>query len=317
MVATSTHDTKRSEDVRARLAVLSEVPDAWTAAVARWRAANDHLRQGGMPDAATEYLLYQTLVGAWPIDADRTAAYMAKAAKEAKVLTSWTDPCPAYDEALEAFVRSALAGEAFVADLGSFVEDHLLGPGWVTSLAQVLLKLTVPGVPDTYQGCELWDLSLVDPDNRRPVDFGLRRRLLGELGSLSPEAWWDRAVEGLPKLAVTHRALALRRAHPDWFGPAGDYRPLEVAGEHAHQLVAFARAEHAVTVVPRLVSRLAGGAYLATLVGTVSKNLVGTSVTLPAGCWRNVLTSDGLGGGEVDAGTLLSRFPVALLARDT
>jgi (1->4)-alpha-D-glucan 1-alpha-D-glucosylmutase len=316
MVTTSTHDTKLSEDVRARLAVLSEVPEAWAAAVVAWRAANDHLRRGDMPDAPTEYLLYQILVGAWPIDADRAASYMAKATKEAKLHTSWTDPVPAYDEALEAFVRSALAEEAFVNDLVCFVEDRLLGPGWVTSLAQALLKLTVPGVPDTYQGCELWDLSLVDPDNRRPVDFGLRQRLLGELGSLSPEAWWDRAAEGLPKLAVTHGALALRRAHPDWFGPGGDYRPLGVSGEQAHHLVAFARADRAVTVVPRLVSALASQAQLPDLVGAVSRSLTGASVALPPGRWKNVLTGDGLDGGEVDAGGVLSRFPVALLARE-
>ncbi|MGH9065906.1 MAG: malto-oligosyltrehalose synthase, partial [Acidimicrobiales bacterium] len=316
MLTTSTHDTKRSEDVRARLAVLSEAPGEWARAVTRWRELNSHLVTGGMPDPATEYLAYQTLVGAWPVGVDRVLAYMQKAAKEAKTHTSWTDPDPDYDAALEGFVRGAFGNDAFMADAGDFVAAHLREPGWVNSLAQALLRLTMPGVPDTYQGCECWDYSLVDPDNRRPVDFDRLRRLLAELGGpapLTPEQLWARRGEGLPKLAVTHRALTLRRAHPSWFGARGDYSPLTVAGDRAGHLVAFARAGSAVTVVPRLVHDLwrsepDGG-------GFVGSGLSGVTVDLPAGRWQNVLTGEDAGGGRAGAGELLARFPVALLAR--
>ncbi|MGH9152851.1 MAG: malto-oligosyltrehalose synthase, partial [Acidimicrobiales bacterium] len=217
MLATSTHDTKRSEDVRARLHLLSEVPGAWAEAVRRWFAANTRHRSGiDRPDPNAEYLLYQTLVGAWPLSAERAAAYMEKASKEAKVHTSWIDPDPGYDAALRAFVEGVLGDEAFLADLAGFVEA-LVAPGRVNSLAQVLVKLTAPGVPDTYQGSELWDLSLVDPDNRRPVDYGVRRRLLGQLAGLGPEAVLARADEGLPKLTVVREALQLRRRRPGAF----------------------------------------------------------------------------------------------------
>ncbi|MGH2722136.1 MAG: malto-oligosyltrehalose synthase, partial [Actinomycetota bacterium] len=210
LLTLSTHDTKRSADVRARINVLSEMPEAWGRAVRRWADHNHAFRTGGLPDRNAEYLLYQTLVGAWPIATDRVAAFMEKAAKEAKVHTSWIDPVPAYDEALASFVRSVLSDDAFVDDLGSFLrEQRLLELGRVTSLAQTALLLTCPGVPDIYQGTELWDLSLVDPDNRRPVDYELRRRLLDELPTLSPEALMARQEEGVPKLWVTRQALHL------------------------------------------------------------------------------------------------------------
>ncbi len=309
MVTTSTHDTKRSEDVRARLAVLSEMPGRWRRCWEDWASRNRAHREGGAVDRATEYLLYQTLVGAWPISAERAVAYMAKATREAKIHTSWTDPDPAYDQALERFVRAVLGDGEFCAEVDAFVTEHLLEAGWINSLSQALVKLTVPGVPDIYQGCELWDLSLVDPDNRRPVDFGLRQRLLSGLDRMGPEECWGRAGEGLPKLLVTHRALELRRLHPPWF-LGGSYRPLPVRPGSSTSLVAFARAEAAITVVPRLVHGLGGSP------AAVAASLRGTTVVLPGGRWRNVLTGDELGGDEVDAGRLLGRFPVALLARE-
>jgi (1->4)-alpha-D-glucan 1-alpha-D-glucosylmutase len=304
LLATSTHDTKRSEDVRARLALLSEIPDAWAAAVRRWSACGSLTRLREPVDRRSELLFYQTLVGAWPLESERAAAYLEKAAREAKLQTSWRRPDPDADAALRAFAEGALADAEFLADLASFVEP-LVGPGRVNSLAQTLLKLTSPGVPDLYQGTELWDLSLVDPDNRRPVDYALRRRLREELHRLGPEEVCARADEGLPKLWLIQRALALRARRPELFGPgaAGSYAPLAALGPRAEHVVALARGEAALAVVPRLVLRL-GGAWDDTL------------LPLPSGAWRNVLTGDSVGGGDVPLERLLERFPVALLQRE-
>lgn len=302
MLTTSTHDTKRSEDVRARLDLLSEVPGAWAEAVGRWAAANERHRDGdGRPDPNAEYLLYQTLVGAWPLSVDRAVAYMEKASKEAKVHTSWIDPDPAYDAALRAFVEGVLVDDRFRADLEAFVAP-LVEPGRVTALAQVLVKLTAPGVPDTYQGTELWDLSLVDPDNRRPVDYDRRRRLLGELDGRSPAEVWARADDGLPKLLVVHEALALRRRRPEAFGRGGAYEPVAATGGKAAHVVAFARGGAAVTVVPRLVLGRGG-------------DWGDTAVELPPGEWRDALGGEGAASGRMPLARLLADFPVALLER--
>ncbi len=300
--ATSTHDTKRSEDVRARIGLLSEIPARWEEAVHRWAAMNERRRREGWPDRNVEYLLYQTLVGAWPIGADRAAAYMEKASREAKVHTSWTSPRPAYDAALRSFVEGILADEEFTASLEAFVRP-LVEPGRIVSLSQTLLKLTAPGVPDIYQGTEVWDLSLVDPDNRRPVDFGLRRRLLEEVEGASPEEVLAGMDRGLPKLFAIQRALALRRRRPEVFGAAGAYRPLEVSGAKAAHAVAYLRGEKAVTVVPRLVIGLGG-------------DFGDTAIELAPGRYRNELTGDATAGGRVRLKDLLRRFPAALLSAD-
>jgi len=301
MITLSTHDTKRSGDVRARIALLAELPQAFTEAVQRWARRNARHKRDGWPDANAEYLLYQTLVGGWPIGAGRVRAFMAKAAREAKLHTSWVDPRPQYDDALAAFVDAILADGGFVADLESFLAEHqLVQRGRVSSLAQTALLLTCPGVPDLYQGTELWDLSLVDPDNRRPVDYGARRALLAELNG--PESAIGKMAAGGPKLWLIHRVLTYRRQHPEAFGP--DYQPLVVRGAKAEHVVAFARAGGAdaiAVVVPRLVARLA-------------EDWAGTTVTLPPGSWTDVIT------GETTAGTtglagLLGRFPVAVLGQ--
>jgi (1->4)-alpha-D-glucan 1-alpha-D-glucosylmutase len=302
MLATSTHDTKRGEDVRARLALLSEIPERWMAAVRRWTAINESHRRGDWPDRNSEYLLYQTLVGAWPIGADRVTAYMEKAAREAKAHTSWTDPRPAYENALRDFIQDALLDGDFVADLQQFVAA-LVEPGRINSLAQTLLKLTAPGVPDLYQGTELWALTLVDPDNRTPVDYGLRRRLLDELDETTPEAVRARAEEGLPKLWTIRQALGLRRRRPELFGAYAEYRPLEARGTCARHVVAFARGDGAITIVPRLVMGLGG-------------DWGDTSLVVPDGRWRNEMTGDVVTGGAVALRDLSRRFPVALLAKD-
>jgi (1->4)-alpha-D-glucan 1-alpha-D-glucosylmutase len=284
MTALSTHDTKRSEDVRARLTVLTEVPEAWAAFVRDW------VRDDTIVDRNAQYLALQTLVGAHPLPLDRALAYMEKAAKEAKAHTSWTDPDAAYDDALRAWVSSLYEDDAFAAALDAFVTS-IRERGWVNALAQKLVQLTMPGVPDVYQGSELWDLSLVDPDNRRPVDYELRRRVLHDLGGMSAAGAWERRDDGPghAKLLVVREALRLRRAMPEVFA-SGAYVPLD--GDGDGRAVAFARGDAVVTVVPRLGNRL------------------GVSVSLPPGAWRDCFT-----GAAFDGHVRLDEFPVALLVR--
>ena len=242
MLTLSTHDTKRSADIRARLALLAADPAAWGDAVARLEAAAASHRSGDEhPTDADAYLFFQTVVGAWPIDADRASAYLEKAAREAKLRTSWTDPDPGYDAALERFVRGAIDDPAFV----GVVEDVVggfLAAGRRAALAQVALQLTAPGVPDTYQGGELWQLALVDPDNRRPVDYAVRAALLDEGPSLSAGDAWARVDEGVPKLWLLHRTLELRRRRPEAF--AGVHRALPVDD----RAVAFVRGDELLVV---------------------------------------------------------------------
>jgi (1->4)-alpha-D-glucan 1-alpha-D-glucosylmutase len=301
LLATSTHDSKRSEDVRARINVLSEIPGAWAKVVGPWFERHERYWGEEVPDLGMEYLFYQTLVGAWPIEKDRIKAYMEKAAREAKSRTSWTSPSAAYESALQAFVEAVVADERFRRELEAFV-GTVLEAGRVSSLAQVLVKLTAPGVPDIYQGTELWDLSLVDPDNRRPVDYTLRQRLLGELEGMPVETVMARIDEGLPKLWLISRALAVRRERPEVFAAQGTYTSLAVQGRAAGHVVAFSRAGEVVTVVPRLTLKLRG-------------QWADTRVTLPEGSWRNELTGDTVAGGEVAPGKLFAKFPVGLLSR--
>jgi (1->4)-alpha-D-glucan 1-alpha-D-glucosylmutase len=304
LLATSTHDTKRSEDTRARIVLLSEIPTRFAAAVAEWARMNErHRPDPELPDRNTEWLLYQSLVGAWPLSADRALAYMEKASKEAKEHTSWVDPDPSYDEALRRFVEGILGDEEFTASLEAFV-GPLVEPGRVNSLAQTLLKLTAPGVPDIYQGCELWDHSLVDPDNRRPVDFAERESLLTEAEGASPaDVWPEGADSGLPKLLLTHRALHLRRRRQECLCAGASYEPLPATGEKAGHAVAYVRGGDIVAVAPRLVLGLGG-------------DWAGTTLTLPDGRFDDVLD----GGkrtftGEAAVADLLGPFPVALLER--
>jgi (1->4)-alpha-D-glucan 1-alpha-D-glucosylmutase len=301
LLATSTHDTKRSEDVRSRINLLSEIPQAWEEAVARWAALNSRHRTGEMPDRKIEYLLYQTLVGTWPIPADRLQHYMRKAAREGKERTSWTEPDTAYEEALDKFVESILADPDFTADLEKFLEP-LLEPAASASLALALLKLTAPGIPDTYQGMELPGLFLVDPDNRQPVDFELRKRLLRELDALSVEQILARGKEGLPKLWTVRQALRVRGNYPRCFDAQGCYRALWPAGPKATSVIAYRRGEEVIVVAPRLLMS--------------QGNWDDTHLDIPVGRWTNQLTADTLDGGRVEVGALMNRFPVALLTKE-
>ena len=298
----ATHDTKRGADVRARLNVLSEIPGPWHDAVSRWAAHNDRYRTGPFPDRNTEYLLYQTLVGAWPIDAGRLGAYIEKATKEAKVHTSWVDPVPAYDSVLQAFIVAILGDAEFVTELETFLDgEGVVEAGRTNSLAQTTLLLTCPGVADVYQGTELWDLSLVDPDNRRPVDYELRRRLLDRLRDADAAAALRLAGEGGAKLWLIHRLLDHRRRRPDAYSADAGYQPLVGRGSRAAHVVAFQRSGRLAVVVPRLVVGLRG-------------DWEDTVVDLPEGMWTDVLTGVAVGGGAVPVTGLLSGFPVAVLA---
>ncbi|MCJ8500550.1 malto-oligosyltrehalose synthase [Desulfatitalea alkaliphila] len=303
LLTTSTHDTKRSEDVRARLALLSEIPRQWADAVGRWADHNQNHRSAAGPDKAAEYLFYQTLVGAWPIEADRLTAFMTKAVREAKLYTSWTQPAEDYEAAVDQFVKAAMADAGFTDDVAAFVAP-LVRPGRINSLAQTLIKLTAPGVPDIYQGTELWDLSLVDPDNRRPVDYQLRQRLLQELDGCAVETIMERMDEGLPKLWLIRQALHLRRRRPVPFGSQGDYRPLTAEGSKADHVLAFARGDQVVTIVPRRIMGLAN-------------DWSDTRIQLPPGRWHNRLGDDMiLEAASIRLADLLERFPVALLVKE-
>ncbi len=297
--ATSTHDTKRGEDARLRISLLSEIPDAWSAAVHRWRAMNAPHRIGDAPSFNHEYLLYQILIGAWPITADRLVGYMIKAAREEKARTSWTDVNEQYETVLADFTRGLLTDRAFILDLESFLLP-LLGRARITSLSQTLIKCTAPGVPDFYQGSELWDLSLVDPDNRREVDFDLRQRLLKDVRDASLDEVLARMEEGLPKLFVIHRALQLRRRRSELFGPAGEYCPIAADGACREHIVAFMRGGRAITIAPRLLARL----------GDDWKD---SSIQLPHGQWRDEFSGQTLSG-RVQIAQVFAKFPVALLA---
>ncbi len=302
MTSTATHDTKRGEDTRLRIGLLSEVPEDWGRAVWRWFRMNAPFRRNGFPDASSEYFLYQTLVGTWPIDSGRLVPYLLKAAKESKTHTSWTDPDPVFEESLQAFVDGALGNDEFTADLTAFLEP-LAQPAMMTSLAQTLIKCTAPGIPDVYQGTELWDLSLVDPDNRRAVDYDRRRRMLAELDRLSPEEILGRHAEGLPKLFVLQRCLLLRRRFPEVFGPQGGYDAVAAAGGRAQHFIGFLRAGRVLTLALRLAAGLAAG-------------WGDTQIHLNPGSWTNVFTGERWSGGPCRLERLLGRFPVGLLVKE-
>ncbi|MGY4231437.1 (1-_4)-alpha-D-glucan 1-alpha-D-glucosylmutase [Bradyrhizobium sp. USDA 4449] len=265
MTATATHDTKRGEDARARIAALSEIPGEWTSAVARWKVLNaSHLALNGnlrAPSTTFEYMLYQTLLGAWPLQGpnasfvERIQAYALKAAREGKEETSWLNPHEAYENGVKSFIEKildpALSGEFL--DALQTLGRRVAQLGALNSLSQLTLKATLPGVPDFYQGTEYWDLSLVDPDNRRPVDFVARSAALTSLDA--PD--WNRLIKSWPdgelKLAWTRHLLKLRNARADVFAQ-GDYQPLEVRGAHAGHVIAFAR-QHGRDAVIVVVGR--------------------------------------------------------------
>jgi (1->4)-alpha-D-glucan 1-alpha-D-glucosylmutase len=338
--ATSTHDTKRSEDVRVRIDALTELPGEWRSAVVRWARKNAPLRGGEegrpAPDRRDELFLYQTLVGAFPDEGlepggaahrdfvERIQRYVEKALREAKVHTSWTNPDEEYEAAVRRFVGSILSSPQFVAELAALA-GRTARAGRISSLAQVALKCAAPGVPDVYQGCELWDLSLVDPDNRRPVDFELRARSLEGIDAelaRDPAARAalaralstpDGLVTGRAKLLLLRVALHLRRAERDLFA-SGDYRPLETDGPLARHVFAFARAvpgRALVCAVPRLVlgPLEAGGGRIRW------EGALAIPRPLPRR-WRDAVTGAVREGPALALAELFADFPVALLVSE-
>jgi (1->4)-alpha-D-glucan 1-alpha-D-glucosylmutase len=301
MTTLSTHDTKRSDDVRARLLVLTEIPDMFADAVRRWSSRNGKHRKGDQLDPGTEWFLYQTLVGVWPIDAERVRAYMQKAMREAKVRTSWVANNEEYEKALNEYIDALLADVEFVAEIEKFA-DGITEAGRVNSLAQTLMKYTAPGVPDLYQGGELWDLSLVDPDNRRPVDYAKRAALLKEMGTMSVQQVMERVNDGLPKLWVVHRSLQLRKEHPEWFGADAEYVPVMADGPGTERVIAFRRGTTVMTVVPRWMHG--------------AESWGETVIEIPRGRWRNKMTGELVDGGRRRVESLLEAFPVALLVKE-
>jgi len=300
MLATSTHDNKRSEDVRTRISVLSEVPDRWSEALHAWSQLNAPAWKNRTPDRHAEYLLYQTLIGAWPICQERCWQYMLKACREAKIRTSWHEPNTGYEENIRGFVDGVFQTPEFIASLEAFIQPLVL-PGRINSLSQTLIKMIVSGVPDFYQGTELWDLSLVDPDNRRPVDFELRSALLRRCRELSAAEAVRDWESGLPKLWMTARVLALRRERPQEFSDRSKYQPLVAQGAHLGNVLAFRRGENLIAVVPRFTMSVAG-------------DWGDTRLPLPRGTWKNHFTG-ACSDGAVNPGELFDQFPVALLIR--
>ncbi|GIH17867.1 malto-oligosyltrehalose synthase [Rugosimonospora africana] len=288
MTTLSTHDTKRSEDVRARLAVLAEMPEEWLLTQARWSTA------APLDDLALVRLLWQTVAGTWPIERDRLQAYLLKAAREASTRTSWEHPDTRFEAGMAAAVDAAYDNRSLRTDIDAFVAG-ITPYGWSNSLGQKLLQLAMPGVPDTYQGTELWDNSLVDPDNRRPVDFAHRRALLARLD----DGWLPPVDEtGAAKLLVVSRTLRLRRDQPQRFG---GYAPVGARGPAAGHLIGFDRGG-AVAVATRLPVRLRRrGGWAETV------------LPLRPGTWTDALTGAEFTAQAPRVADILARYPVALL----
>jgi (1->4)-alpha-D-glucan 1-alpha-D-glucosylmutase len=281
MTTLSTHDTKRSEDVRARLVALLELRDEWSTAVAGWNA--QAVAPLGSPQRS---FIWQHLVAAWPISQDRLQAYLEKANREAKLFTTWTEPDAGFEAAVRDFVAGIYANHELIVDIGGFVKQHVRAPGLSNSLSQKLMQLTMPGVADIYQGCEVENYSVVDPDNRRRVDYDVRREALAELTE--------------PKLLVTATAARLRRDRPELVGAS--YTPLQVTGQSQEHAIGFLRGNDVAAVVTRLPVGLARNGGWGD-----------TEIALPGKGWRDLLT-----GREVTSvrlATMLDRLPVALLVR--
>jgi len=347
LLALSTHDTKRSEDVRARLNVLSEMPSEWAGLVRRWQKSSAKLKvtlkDGRVaPDPNEEYLLYQTIAGAWPWQMNcpecrqsflqRIQDYASKALSESKVNLSWLNPDPEYQEAVHAFVQKLLmpgrdGRDTRFVQLLNTILPKLKFFGAINSLAQTVLKLTSPGVPDFYQGCELWDLSLVDPDNRRPVDYVTRARLLEEMKDLEAArgaaAVAEQAIANLPdgriKLWVAHRTLCLRKQRPEVFRK-GSYVPLEITGDKREHALAYLRShgdEQVLTVVPLFANTLMRGKTEMPLAALWND----TAITLPDGGadqFKNIFTSESISpreGNSLPLAEVFATFPVAVMTR--
>lgn len=335
MNASATHDTKRGEDVRARLNVLSEMPSEWQEQVQSWAEINRDKKQQikgkSIPDLNDEYFLYQTLVGALPFDKaddvefrDRIKNYIIKAIREAKVHTAWLEPDSTYENAYLEFIDKLLDFETENEFLQAFrpFQKQIADYGIFNSLSQMLLKNTTPGVPDLYQGCELWDLSLVDPDNRRPVDYARRQAYLQDIQiginsdylSLMEDLLAVKE-DGRVKLFLTHQVLQARQKYQPLF-QQGDYQPLEVSGVWANHVIAFARTfedQVAIAIAPRFLTNIIEPNQLPLGESIWQNTQINLSSIMPTN-WTNAITAQSLSGEtEIKVGDALKHFPVALL----
>ncbi|HEX9367874.1 MAG TPA: malto-oligosyltrehalose synthase, partial [Vicinamibacterales bacterium] len=338
MIATGTHDTKLGEDVRARISVLSEMPDEWEREVSKWMRLNKGARTildgEPAPDRNDEYRFYQVLLGAWPADLDRLQAYMTKAVKEGKEHSSWINPDETYEDATSAFVARVLDGPEAAKFLPAFeaFQARVARTGLVNSLSQVVLKIASPGVADLYQGSELWDFNLVDPDNRRPVDFSARRQALDRIDALLAQPADERGPgiaallhhwqDGAVKLLVTAAALRLRSSEPALF-LEGEYLPLEVETTVDAGALAFARLSAdggaAIAIAPHLVSRLVTPDHPVPVGDRWRTSRVHLPTALAALTYRDVFTGAVIrpatngDGAWLFVGQALKQLPVALL----
>ncbi len=340
MNATSTHDTKRSEDVRARINVLSEVPREWEKCLFRWARLNNHRKSevNGIvvPAPSEEVMLYQTLLGIWPFDPgeeqlvlERVQEFLKKAVREAKTYSGWIDPNEVHEQALLKFAKSIFCGESNQFRDGFLrFQRKVAWHGALNSLSQVLIKMTAPGVPDFYQGCELWDFSMVDPDNRRPVDFRRRMQMLEAIRSehsSRPRSllrdMQSRWQDGRMKLFLIDRALDFRRVHAELY-LNGAYVPLNADGEKRENIVAFARqkgSDWCLTVVPRLTTQLAAPGKMPLGKKVWQDTILQLPETAPDS-WQNAITGDRIELADASEGQkgiavadVLRRFPVAIL----
>ncbi len=320
--ATSTHDTKRGEDVRARLNVISQMPELWIEKINEWQHINKDLRVSGAPDVNDEYFIYQTLAGSWPVgnfDIDdyknRLQEYFIKAFREAKRITNWNQPNERYEAAIKEFTASLLEpSNPFYKSFTRFIGD-LTDAGIHNSIAQLVLKTIAPGIPDIYQGTELWDLSLVDPDNRRPVDYELRKNILNEIEDINPqlvENLWKEKRSGKFKLYILNKLLQLRNAYPNVF-LNGEYIPLEITGKYKEFAFSFARS--------------AGNTMIVVTIPLLSFNFkskekfdwANTTLRLPASKdgWKHVLLHSKTDSKEILLNDLFDTLPVSVLAGNT
>ncbi len=325
MNATATHDTKRGEDVRARLNVLSEIPNEWEKQVNRWCEINQSYKQDGIPDANDEYFFYQTLVGAFPFAESalsdfptRIKDYILKAVREAKVHTAWLRPDEEYERAFFSFIDKVLESKesTFWEQFRPF-QKQIAEYGIYNSLSQVLIKNTAPGVPDLYQGSELWELSLVDPDNRRPVDYQKRRDFLQEIKEKSTQdilqlikKLIETKENGKIKLFLTHQLLKARKEHSEIF-QNGDYQPIEVTGKYQNHLIAFARNygdRTLVAIAPRFLTEIIKPEQFPLGVEVWED----TRLNLPNKNWHNLIDSQIIAGENLAVGEILQNFPVGL-----
>ncbi len=336
MNASSTHDTKRGEDVRARINVLSEIPREWKRHLKRWETVNKKFKKNvngiATPDSNEEYTLYQTLLGIYPFDKKdyddvipRMEQYIEKMLREAKLHSFWSDPDVEYENAVKAFLKDILTTSEYNLFLDEFLpfQRRIAHYGILNSLSQTLIKITAPGIPDFYQGTELWDLSLVDPDNRRPVDFALREKYLEEIINRSNRedvfdyiaSIRDSAADGRIKMFLTYKALAARKENPDVF-LEGSYSQIRVTGKHRNHIIAFGREYKntiATTIAPRWLTSLIDEKTF-----PLGRNVWGdTSVYLPAQgsrVWGNALTGETITkGGRAAVADILTNYPAALL----